>query len=158
VRDTWGAYPAPVKTPVKILVTLVVLAALGGGGFLGFMAFERHEAKGTSGRACGSLDTASGSPVLPAELALPDGQKLLSVSSQGKTVVVMASTPGGLSDLNKVRDQVLDALTTQGFTRGSTEGEAKIEAEGQFSGKATGTIRVRPLCTDRLELRYKLSL
>lgn len=142
----------------RVLIVLVVLAVLGGGGVLGFFAFERHEAKGKAGRACGDLDTPADSTSLPSQLALPAGQKLLSVDSQGKTVLVLASTAGGLGDLEDVRDDVLDALAGQGFTKGSTEAEAKIEAEGQFSGKADGTIRVRPLCDGRLEVRYKLSL
>ena len=142
----------------RVLIVLLVLGVLGGAGVLGFFAFERHEAKGKAGRACGTLDTPSGSPTLPSQLALPEGQKLLSVETQGKTVIVLASAAGGLKDLTDVRDDVLDALKSQGYTKGSTEAEADIEAEGQFSGNADGTLRVRPLCDGRLEVRYKLSL
>ena len=142
----------------RVLLVLLVLGVLVVAGVLGFFAFERHEAKGKAGRACGTLDTPTGSTALPSQLALPEGQKLLSVDTQGKTVIVLASTGGGLGDLEDVRDDVLDALVGQGYTKGSTEAEAKIEAEGQFSGKADGTVRVRPLCDGRLEVRYKLSL
>jgi hypothetical protein len=142
---------------VKIVLALLVVAALGAGGFALFERFEQGEVKKQADRACGTLDTPSGSPVLPSGLTLPSDQKLLRVDTQGKTTVVYASTAGVIEDVEQVRDRVLDALVTQGYTKGSTEAEKNIEAEGEFGGKGGGTIKVKPLCTDRLEVRYKLN-
>lgn len=141
-----------------VVLVVVVLVLLGVGGFFGFRAFEEHEAQQKAGMACGTLDTRSAGAVLPPVVALPEGQKLLSVETQGKTVIVRTSAAGGLDDVEKVRDDALAALVAQGFTRGSTEAEAGIEAEGEFGGKADGSLKVRALCQGRLELRYSLRL
>jgi hypothetical protein len=147
-----------VKNPVKIVMALVVVVALGFGGFAVFEHFDQAEVKKLAKRDCTSLDVVTGTPTLPAGLTLPSDEKLLRVESQGKTVAVYASTAGRLDDVVKVRDGVLSALASQGYTKAGTDQEAGIEAEGQFTGKANGTIKVKPLCTDRLEIRYKLSL
>ncbi|MCW2498475.1 MAG: hypothetical protein JWN87_151 [Frankiales bacterium] len=142
---------------VKVLMALVALGALAVGGFAAFEHFDQAEVKKSAHRGCATLDVPTGTPTLPAGLTLPSDQKLLRVDSQGKTVVVFASTAGTLDDVVKVRDAVLDALTGQGYTKGGTDQEPGIEAEGEFAGKAEGTIKVKPLCTDRLEVRYKIN-
>jgi hypothetical protein len=55
-----------------------------------------------------------------------------------------------------VRDAVLASLASQGYTRTGTDQEPGIEAEGQFGGKGEGTLKVKPLCTGRLSVRYTL--
>ena len=141
----------------KILIALVVAAALGYGGFAVFEHFEQGEVKKLADRSCESLDTPSGSQVVPAGLKLRPEEKLLRVQTQGKTTAVFVSTAGVIDDVVKVRDAVLASLAAQGYTKGGTDEEAGIEAEGEFGGKGEGTIKVKPLCTDRLEIRYKLN-
>ena len=145
------------KSPAaKAIVAVVVLALLGG---LGFYLFEKNERSGIAAKAdepCGTLDTPEGSPTLPAALTLPDGQKLLRVQKQGKTSVSFASTAGGRDDIVEVRDAVLEALKAKGFTVVGTDQEPGYEAEAEVAGTADGTVRVKPLCTGRLEVRYKI--
>jgi hypothetical protein len=147
-----------VKNLVKIVLALVVVVALGFGGFAVFEHFDQAGVKKLAKRDCGSLDVATDAVVLPPGLVLPSGQKLLRVATQGKTVAVYASTAGVLGDVVKVRDSVLDDLAGQGYTKAGTDQEVGIEAEGQFKGKADGSIKVKPLCTGRLEIRYTLNL
>lgn len=147
------------KNPaVRVLIIVVVLAVLAVVGFRVFEHFEQGGIKQDAGRACGGLDTpaASASASLPPGLTLPAGQKVLRVQTQGKTTVVTASTAGNRTDILPVRDAILTALRGQGFTVKGTDQEPGIEAEAQIAGTATGTVRVKPLCTDRLEVRYKI--
>jgi hypothetical protein len=147
-----------VKNPVKIVLALLVIAGLGFGGFRVFEHFDQAEVKKLAKRDCTSLDVVTGTPTLPAGLTLPSDEKLLRVETQGKTVAVYASATGHLADVVKVRDAVLSALASQGYQKAGADQEPGVEADGQFKGKADGTIKVKPLCTDRLEIRYKLSL
>ncbi len=146
-----------VKLPVKIVLAVVVLAALGFGGFRVFEHFDRAGVKKLASRSCGTLDTPSGSPTLPAGLTIPGDEKLLRVVTQGKTTAVFVSTAGTLAEVVQVRDAVLAALVAQGYTKKGADQEPGVEADGQFGGKGTGTIKVKPLCTDRLEIRYTLN-
>ena len=141
---------------VKIVLALVAAAALGFGGFAVFEHFDQAGVKKLAKRTCGTLDTPSGSPSLPSGLTIPSDEKLLRVETQGKTTLVVVSTEGTLDDVVKVRDAVLASLVSQGYTKGGTDQEVGIEAEGEFGGKGDGTIKVKPLCTDRLEIRYTL--
>ena len=145
------------KSPAaKVAAAVVVLALLGG---LGFWLFERNERAGIASKAtepCGTLDTPEGNPTLPAGLTLPGGQKLLRVQKQGKTSVAFASIPGGRDDIVEARDAVLGALKNQGFTVKGTDQEPGYEAEAELAGTADGTLRVKPLCEGRLEVRYKI--
>jgi hypothetical protein len=145
-----------VKTPVKLVVALVVVAALGIGGFFGFEYFDHRGFIKDAGRACGSLDTPTGTPTLPAGFTLPSGQTLLNVDTQGKTILVVASTAGARTDIVKVRDATLAFLVAQGFTKKGTDQEPGYEAEAQLGGRGDGSIKVRPLCKDRIEVRYTL--
>jgi hypothetical protein len=141
---------------VKIVVGVLVVAALAG---LGFYLFERHERSGIAAKAeepCGTLDTPEAGATLPVALKLPDDQKLLRVQTQGKTVVAFTSTAGGRDDIVDVRDQVLDQLKANGFTVEGTDQEPGYEAEAQLEGTHTGTLRVKPLCEGQLEVRYKI--
>jgi hypothetical protein len=141
---------------VKVLVGVLVVAAVAG---LGFYLFERHERSGIAAKAeepCGTLDTPEPGASLPAGLTLPEDQKLLRVQTQGKTTVAFTSTAGGRDDIVAVRDRVLDLLESRGFTVKGTDQEPGYEAEAELSGFVDGTIRVKPLCTGRLEIRYKI--
>jgi hypothetical protein len=142
---------------VIIVVALVVATALGFGGFAVFEHFDQAGVKKLAKRDCGTLDTPTGSPTLPDGLTISSEQKLLRTETQGKTTIVYVSTTGDLKDIVKVRDGVLDALVVQGYTKKGTDQEIGIEAEGEFGGKGAGTIKVKPLCTDRIEIRYKLN-
>jgi hypothetical protein len=139
-----------VNTVVKVLMAVVVVAGLGFGGLTALQEDEQGE-----DRSCGTLDTPSGSPVVPAGLTLRPADKLLRVQTQGKTTAVFVSTAD--DDLVKVRDEVLASLVAQGYSKKATDEEPGIEAEAEFGGKGEGTIKVKPLCTDRLEIRYKLN-
>jgi hypothetical protein len=146
-----------VNRALKLVVALLVVVGLGFGGFAVFEHFDQAGVKKLAKRSCGTLDTPTGSPALPAGLALLPDQKLLRVETQGKTTLVYASSAGVIDEVVKVRDAVLTSLAGQGYTKKGTDQEAGIEAEGEFAGKATGTIKVKPLCTDRLEIRYKIN-
>lgn len=144
------------STAGRVVVAVVVLALLGG---LGFYLFERNERSGIASKAsepCATLDTPESGATLPTGLALPPGQKLLRVQTQGKTSVAFASTAGGRDDIVKVRDDVLTLLKAAGFTVKGTDQEPGYEAEAEVSGPAEGTVRVKPLCEGRLEVRYKI--
>jgi hypothetical protein len=142
---------------VKIVLALVVLAGLGFGGFRIFEHFDRAGIKKQAARSCGTLDTPTGAPTLPGALTIPADEKLLKVVTQGKTTAVFVSTQGVLADVVKVRDAVLASLVAQGYTKRGADQEPGVEADGQFGGKGTGTIKVKPLCSDRLEIRYTLN-
>jgi len=140
----------------KVLLALVVVAALGVGGFFVFEHFEKGAKVKDSKRGCGTLDTPKGSPTVPASLGitLPAFEQLNSVDTQGKTVIVDTSVAGGRDDLVRLRDTVLADLVGQGFTKAGTDQEPTYEAEASFKGRYTGSIKVKPLCTGRNEVRY----
>ena len=142
--------------PVKIVLALVVVAAVAVGGFFVFEYFDHHETVKDAQRACGTLDTPKGSTAIPGSLGftLPGFLHVNSVETQGKTVIINASGAGGRADLVKLRDAVLDDIVKQGFTKSGTDQEPTYEAEASFKGKISGAIRVRPLCTGRDEGRY----
>lgn len=141
---------------VRVALALVVLAVLAVVGFRVFEHFDQAGIKKDATRACGDLDTPTGGATVPARLTLPAGQKLLRVQTQGKTTVVFTSAAGGRDDILSVRESVLTALKSQGYTVKGTDQEPGIEAEAELEGTAAGTLRVKPLCTDRLEIRYKI--
>lgn len=143
----------------SILAGVVALALVIG---VAVFLFVRHEHSALANRAVtscvGKADARPGAPAtLPFGLPLPgDGAKVLSVDTQGKTTVAMVSTPGNRGDLVQVRDQILQQLAGLGYRRTGTDQEPSYEAEGQFAGRYTGSIRVRPLCAGLLEVRYKI--
>jgi hypothetical protein len=145
---------------VKIILSLVVVAALAIGGFFGFEYFDHRDKVNAAKRACGSSLVPAAGVALPAGVAftLPSGQTLLSVTKQGKTEIVFATAKGGRQDLVKLRDQVVSDLNGQGFTASATDQEPTYEAEGSFSGKANGTIQVQPECEGYNRIRYKFNL
>ena len=144
------------EAPVKVLSAVVVAAALGFGGFVVSEHVDRQGLVKAAERACGPLDTPVGAPMAPAGFVLPAGQKLLSVTTQGATTLVVASTSGQRADIVQVRDAVLGSLVRTGDTKKSADQEAGYEAEAELAGKGAGTLKVRPLCTDRVEVRYTL--
>ncbi|MCW2600496.1 MAG: hypothetical protein JWM02_2325 [Frankiales bacterium] len=135
---------------------MVVLGALGFGGFRAFEFFDHRGVVKDAERACGTLDTPSGAAALPSGLTLPGNQKLLRVDTQGKTTLVVASVEGHRAGVVAARDAVVTQLATQGYARKGTDQEPGYEAEAQLGGKGDASVRVRPLCTGRLEVRYTL--
>ena len=145
------------KRPLVIALAVVVVVALVAG--LGWFLFEKHERSGIAAKAtqdCGTLDTAAAGVSLPAGLTVPADQKLLRVQTQGRTTVAFTSAAGGRDDIVAVRDKVLGLLKAQGFKVDGTDQEPGYEAEAELSGPVDGTLRVKPLCTGRLEIRYKI--
>jgi hypothetical protein len=144
----------------KVVLSVVVVVALAAGGFAVFEYFERHDKVENASRPCGDLLSPSASTTLPAGLAfaVPSGRTLLDVSSQGKTVIVTVLVKGDRDDLVDLRDEAVEDLKRQGYTARGTDQEPTYEAEGEFSGKAEGTINVQPLCEGYDKIRYKFNL
>lgn len=145
----------------KAVLVLVLVAAVGVAGGTGFAVLERAERGGLAEqaeRACGAeASPAPGAPAeLPLDLPLTDGETVLRVVTQGATTVAFASEPGGRDDIVAVRDEVLDDLREVGYEVVGTDQEPGYEAEAEISGPHTGTVKVSPLCTGLLEVRYKL--
>ncbi len=144
------------KRVVQVLVGVVAVVGLGLAGWAVFEHFERGEIAKKGERACGTLDTPQSSASVPTGLTLPDGVKLLNIQTQGKTTLVLTSTEGQRQDVVDVRDRVAEQLAAQGWTKKGTDQEPGYEAEAQFEGKVDGSLRVRPLCQDRLEVRLTI--
>jgi hypothetical protein len=143
------------RTPVKVAVAVVALVALGGAGFAGFEVFERSELAGKASKDC-TFEDKTTVTALPLGLPLTDGEEIIDIASQGRTTVAFASAPGGRDDIVEVRDKVLADLKAAGYTVDGTDQEPGYEAEAQISGPHEGTLKVSPLCTGLLEVRYKL--
>jgi hypothetical protein len=146
------AFPR-VKRAVIVVVALLAAAGLAAGGWAVFEHFDRAGVVKDSERACGTFDTPDSGVTLPVGVPLPEGAKLLHVITQGKTTVYVSSVEGVRKDVVKVRDEVLQHLIDAGFTKKSTDQEPGYEAEAQLEGRADTHLKVRPLCTDRLEVR-----
>jgi len=138
---------------VKVLLALVVVGGLAVGGWAIFEHYDRAGVVKDSQRACGTLDTPETGVTAPAGVPLPGDLKLLRVITQGKTRVFVTSREGNRQDVVKVRDDLLQQLLAVGFTKKGTDQEPGYEAEAQLGGRADASLRVRPLCTDRLEVR-----
>jgi hypothetical protein len=141
---------------LKLLLALVVVVGLGAGGWAVFEHFDRQGVAKKGERACGTLDTPDQGVTAPAGVTVPDGLTLLKVLTQGKTTVLVTSTAGVRQDVVKVRDRVLGQLVAAGWTKTGTDQEPGYEAEAQLGGKTDGSLRVRPLCQDRLEVRLTI--
>lgn len=143
-----------------VIVGVVAVAVIVGivlGGWAIFEHFDRTGKIKDAGKACGGLDVVQGSPTVPAGFTLPAGERLLSVQSQGKTKVIYVSTDGGRADIVHVRDQVTQALATDGYKVAHTDQEPTYEAEATVSKNGTDdTVQVQPLCSGRLRVRYIL--
>lgn len=138
----------------KALLALLAVVALGAGGFAVFERFERQGVAEKGERACGNLDAPAAAGLAPTAFTLPEGQKALSVQTQGKTTLFVASTAGTRDDVVEVRDAVVADLKGQGFELAGTDQEPGYEAEAQLEGRADASVKVRPLCEGRLEVRY----
>ena len=106
--------------------------------------------------ACGTLPSADPAAAMPAGFPARD-QVLYEPSTQGKTSIVFGLVKE--SDFVEVRDDYVTKLKTAGWTIDGTDQES-VEAEAQFSKTApsrTGTIKVQPLCTGYVSVRYKLN-
>lgn len=144
-----------------IVLSVVVVAALGVGGFFVFEYVDHHEKVKDAERACGSLTTPVAGVALPSTLTgftVPPGQTLLEVDTQGKTVIVYTIARGDRKGVVALRDKVVQQLGTAGFTARATDQEPTYEAEGTFSGSVNGTIQVLPQCRGYDRIRYKFSL
>ena len=138
------------------LAVVLAAAVLGGGVAL----FERRERAGIAEAATVGCDgrTASSASALPFSLPLTDREQVLRVAEQGATTVAFASLPGGRDDVVATRDLVLRDLEAAGYRVTGTDQEPGYEAEAQLAGPRTGTLRVKPLCTGLLEVRYKIEV
>ena len=122
------------KPAVVALVVVLALIALGG---IGFAVFEHHERGGLvakSERPCDGREkpVAGGPASLPLGLPATAGVTLLNVATQGSTTVAF------------------------GYTVEGTDQEPGYEAEAELAGTHEGTLKVSPLCTGLLEVRYKI--
>lgn len=124
------------------MALVAVLAACGGG--------TKESADG----ACGVLPTADPSATLPAGFPSPPGQFLYGPATQGKTHLVVAVV--GTDGFVELRDDLVERLTEAGYTIAGTDQEA-VEAEAEFTGPHEGTIKVQPLCTGYVTVRYKFT-
>lgn len=145
------------KWVVAVGAVLVVAAVSGAG----VVVFQRHEHAGLVAKAqqaCAGRDQpAAGAPAqLPLSLPMATGARVLSVAQQGRTVVAFARVPGSRSDIVTVRDAVLADLQGAGYRTTGTDQEPGYEAEAQVDGPYEGTVKVSPLCTGLLEVRYKI--
>lgn len=141
---------------MKIVLALVVIAALAGGGF-SVCEYVDHRGKiKQSEQACGALNDPTSGVVIPSGLAftLPTGQTLLTAQEQGKTAILLASLAGGRKDLVSIRDAVVSALKMQGYSAAATDQEPTYEAEGKFGVPVRGSINVQPLCASYDKVRY----
>jgi hypothetical protein len=128
-------------------------------GGIGWALFERHERGGLvkkSERSCQGLDDPSATTTLPLGLPLTPGETVLRVTTQGKTTIAFAKIPGGRDDIVAVRDRVLTDLRAAGYIVKGTDQEPGYEAEAELAGTHEGTLKVSPLCTGLLEIRYKI--
>lgn len=91
---------------------------------------------------------------LPLDLPLPPGGAVRAVAEQGRTSVSLVDVPGGATDLVRVRDEVVQGLVRVGYRLVDSDQEPGAEAEAEVAGPYDGTLRVRPLCTGLLEVRY----
>lgn len=147
----------------RSVVTSLALVGVLSVSVAGFVVFEQFERKGlvtASERACSGQDQPeAGAPaVLPLDLPLTEGEKVLRVATQGATTVAFASEPGGREDIVAVRDKVLADLATAGYTVVGTDQEPGYEAEAELAGTHPGSLKVSPLCEGLLEVRYKIEL
>jgi hypothetical protein len=148
-----------VRRPLVIgLVVVLALVAVGG---IGFALFERHERGGlvtASERPCDGREApVSGVPSgMPLQLPMTQGGTLLDVQRQGSTTVAFVKVGGGRSDIVDVRDRVLGELKGAGYATSGTDQEPGYEAEAEVRGRYEGTLKVSPLCTGLLEVRYKI--
>jgi hypothetical protein len=143
----------------KIVAAVVAVLVVAVGGFFVFEYFDRHEKVKDSTRACDDLLKAPPGAAVPSGLdfAVPAGQTLLDVTTQGKTSAVTVYVEGGRKDLVRLRDQAVSDMRAQGYTASPTDQEPTYEAEGRFGGKVNGTIKVQPLCSGYDSIRYKFN-
>ena len=139
------------------LAVVVVIAVAGFGGFAVFEHFDRAGKVKDAKKACTDLDVVTPGATLPTGFALPEGQKLLRVQTQGKTAVVYASVAGNRSDLVSIRDRVVQELAAAGYTKTHTDQEPTYEADAAVTRNGVDdSINVRPLCSGRAVVRYTL--
>ena len=139
----------------KTAIAVVTAVVLGGAGFAVFERFERAGIAEAATDGCEGRTTSTAS-ALPLDLPLSDGEQVLRVATQGATTVAFASLPGSREDIVARRDTVLRDLAAAGYRVTETDQEPGYEAEAQIAGPHEGTLRVKPLCTGLLEVRYKL--
>lgn len=117
---------------------------------------EEREAKQAAGKTCPAEISRTAAQPLPGDVTAPAGAKVYRSAAQGKTKIWFAAVPGDADELVKVRDNILKAMESAGYTIKDRDAEEGAEAEAEFEGPHEGTLRVKPLCTGNLEVRYKL--
>ena len=103
---------------------------------------------------CTSLPAPDPAATLPDGFPRLDDQVLYGAASQGATRIVFGRVPG--DDFEALRDQLAASLEEAGYAIDGTDQEA-VEAEAHFSQPIEGSVRVKQLCEDVLEVRYRLS-
>lgn len=139
----------------KTAIAVVSAVMLGGAGFVVFEKFERAGIAEAATVDCEGRTTSTAS-ALPLDLPLSEGAQVLRVDTQGATTVAFASLPGGRDDIVARRDAVLRDLQAAGYRVTGSDQEPGFEAEAQIAGPHEGTVRIKPLCTGLLEVRYKI--
>lgn len=143
------------RRPVQAVLAVVVLAVL---GLVAFQVFERFEQAEVKAQASEDCPGPAAGGALPLDLPSSEGVVLRRVAEQGRTTAVFADTPGGPTDIVTVRDRILDDLRAAGYQVVGTDQEMDAEAEAEVSmGSRDGTLRVKPLCTGTLEVRYAIN-
>lgn len=118
---------------------------------------NEEEGDARAAAACpADLDSQVADQQLPADMPPVPGQRLYRYESQGKTRIWFATLTGDPGDLEPVRDRIVNGLRDVNYTIKDTDAEKGAEAEAEFTGPHDGSVRVRPLCKDRLEIRYRL--
>lgn len=139
----------------KWLVTAAVLPLVSIAACSGGQANSAAGA-GTLAPCRDGLDRDSASEQLPPDFPSLSGSRLYRFGSIGRTRVWFATVVGGSGEVVPVRDRVVAGLRENGYDIVDTDQERDAEAEAQFRGPHEGTVRVRPLCRGRVEVRYKL--
>lgn len=139
--------------PLVLLTVVPLLLASTGCG----KEAEEKAARAKALAACPTgINGQTPSQQLPADFPGLSDARIYRYESQGKTRIWYGSVSGGSGDVEAVRDRVVDALKRNGYEIEDTDAEKGVEAEAGFKGPHEGTVRARPLCKDRLEVRYKL--
>ena len=115
---------------------------------------DKDSDSGSASKSCGSLPTANPAATLPTGFPALGDQVLYEPSTQGKTQIVFALLDE--SSFVEVRDELVTKLKAASYKILGTDQES-VEAEAEFAGAQNGTIKVEPLCTGYVTIRYKFN-
>lgn len=141
----------PIRS-VAVIAALIPLLVLTGCG-----EDEAEEAASAASSDCPAELTAEPASAPPADLPITEGLTVYRSDAQGSTTVFFAVADGASTELVDVRDRVTDSLEGAGYEIEGRDQEEGAEAEAEFAGPHSGTVQVRPICTGRLVIRYKLT-